>query len=86
MMRGVIVNKPGGAEQLDVALLPVPDRKEDELLVRVHAAAVNRTDILLREGTAGYLVNPLLGIEIAGTVVEASEGASFSIGDKMMGR
>lgn len=85
MMRGIIVKKPGGAEQLTVAQLPVPDRKEDELLVRVHAAAVNRTDILLREGTAGYLANPVLGIEIAGTVVQASEGASFAIGDKVMG-
>lgn len=85
MMRGIIVNKPGGAEQLTVTLLPIPQRKENELLIRVHAAAVNRTDILVREGIADYLTNPVLGIEIAGTVVEASEGASFSNGDRVMG-
>lgn len=55
------------------------------MLIRVHAAAVNRTDILTREGKMGYLTNPILGIEIAGTVVQVNGESSFSIGDRVMG-
>ncbi|WML52233.1 NAD(P)H-quinone oxidoreductase [Neobacillus sp. PS3-12] len=84
-MKGVIVKIPGGPNQLDLVEVPIPKPNEGELLIRVHAAAVNRTDILTREGKIGYLRNPILGIEISGTVVEVNGESSFSIGDRVMG-
>ena len=85
MMKAVIVKKPGGPEQLEVIELPIPKLEEGELLIRVHAAAVNRTDIITREGKIGYAVNPILGVEVAGTVVEINGDSPFSVGDKVMG-
>lgn len=84
-MKGIIVRKPGGPEQLQIADLVVPDIKEDELLVKVHAAAVNRTDIMTREGRATYANNPILGVEVAGTVEKISGSGPYQIGDRVMG-
>lgn len=84
-MKSVIVKKPGGYEQLEVVDMNIPKLKEGELLIKVHSAAVNRTDIITREGKAGYLENPILGVEISGVVTEISGKSSFSIGDRVMG-
>lgn len=84
-MKGVIVNKPGGPEKLEITDLPIPQPQTGELLIEVHAAAVNRMDIVMREGKAGYATNPILGVEVAGTVVEVNGDSSFAVGDKVMG-
>ncbi|MEF9934331.1 MAG: NAD(P)H-quinone oxidoreductase [Clostridium sp.] len=84
-MKSVIVKKPGGYEQLEVVDMNIPKLKEGELLIKVHSAAVNRTDIITREGKVGYLENPILGVEISGVVTEISGKSSFSIGDRVMG-
>ncbi len=84
-MKSVIVKKPGGYEQLEVVDMNIPKLKEGELLVKVHSAAVNRTDIITREGKVGYLENPILGVEVSGVVTEISGKSSFSIGDRVMG-
>ena len=84
-MKAVTVKKPGGPEQLEFVEVAAPEPKKGELLVRVHAAAVNRTDIITREGKVGYAENPILGVEIAGTVVDANGDHSFSSGDRVMG-
>ncbi len=49
-MRAVIVKQPGGPEQLELGEAPLPRPAEDELLVRVQATALNRADILQRQG------------------------------------
>ncbi|WP_188540805.1 NAD(P)H-quinone oxidoreductase [Paenibacillus segetis] len=84
-MRCVVAKKPGGADQLEVVELPKPIPASGELLIRVHTTALNRTDILMREGKTGYVSNPIIGVEIAGTVVEINGVSPFSIGDKVMG-
>lgn len=84
-MKGVIVTKPGGPEQLELADLPMPEPRAGELLIEVHAAAVNRTDIVMREGKAGYATNPILGVEVAGKVIKVNGESSFSVGEKVMG-
>lgn len=84
-MKGVIVNKPGGSEQLKITDLPIPQPQAGELLIEVHAAAVNRTDIVMREGKAGYATNPILGVEVAGTVIEVNGESTYMIGDRVMG-
>jgi tumor protein p53-inducible protein 3 len=43
----------------------------------VKASAINRTDIVSREGKYGYMAFPILGIEVSGEVVETGEGANM---------
>ncbi len=65
---------PGGPELLVPVERPVPVPGDGEVLVRVHAAGVNRPDVLQRLGF--YPVPPgtssILGLEIAGEVVVGS--------------
>lgn len=66
-----------------------PSPKHDEILIKIHAAALNRADLLQRKGTypspAGW--PEWMGLEVAGTVEEMGESAQnkgkFKIGDKV---
>ena len=73
LMRVVEVSKPGGPEVLVLADRPVPAHGDDEVLIRVAAAGLNRADVLQRRGhypsPPGAPTNP--GLEIAGTIVAA---------------
>ncbi|RLL46679.1 NAD(P)H-quinone oxidoreductase [Oceanobacillus piezotolerans] len=84
-MKAITVKKPGGAEQLQVVEYDKPIPRDGELLIRVEAAAVNRTDIMNRESSSGYLDNPILGVEVAGIVEEAGAGAKIAVGTRVMG-
>jgi NADPH:quinone reductase len=81
-MKAVVAPQPDGAEELAVVERPVPRPGKGEVLVRVAAAGVNRPDILQRRGL--YPPPPgapdILGLEIAGQVVEAGEGAEHLAG------
>ncbi|MEK3797150.1 NAD(P)H-quinone oxidoreductase [Peribacillus sp. FSL H8-0477] len=84
-MKAVIVNQPGGAEQMQIQDYEKPKLQPGEILIHVKAAAINRTDILSREGKTGYMSNPILGIEVSGEVVDASPGVTFTAGTRVMG-
>ncbi|MFJ7726188.1 NAD(P)H-quinone oxidoreductase [Neobacillus sp. NPDC097160] len=84
-MKAIVVKQPGGAEQLHFQDVSIPKIKAGELLIKVKAFAINRTDIVTREGKSGYMTNPILGIEVAGEVVEAAEGTTIEIGTRIMG-
>src|SRR5918996_4274122 len=81
-MRAVEITKPGGPEVLQPAERPRPVPGENEILVKVAAAGVNRPDVLQRMGL--YPVPPgasdLPGLEIAGEVVGGST-RQFKIGE-----
>jgi NADPH:quinone reductase len=83
-MRAVEIVKPGGPEVLTPADRPKPQPGENEILVKVAAAGVNRPDVLQRTGN--YPVPPgasdLPGLEIAGEVVGGST-RHFKLGDKV---
>src|SRR5687768_608918 len=74
-MRAVEITQPGGPEVLRPAERPTPVARENEILVKVAAAGVNRPDVLQRMGM--YPVPPgasdLPGLEIAGEVVDTGE-------------
>jgi NADPH:quinone reductase len=74
-MQVVEILRPGGPEVLAVAMRPLPELKSGEVLIRVAAAGVNRPDCFQRAGA--YPPPPghsdLLGLEVAGTVVECAE-------------
>ncbi len=84
VMRAVEIAAPGGPEQLRIASRPTPRPGKGEVLVRVAAAGVNRPDVLQRKGLypppAG--ASDIPGLEIAGTVVAAGQGATHLIGSR----
>jgi NADPH:quinone reductase-like Zn-dependent oxidoreductase len=50
-MRAVIVKQPGGPENMFIGEVPKPFISlPNEILVRVYASAINRADILQRQG------------------------------------
>ncbi|WP_084447084.1 NAD(P)H-quinone oxidoreductase [Hymenobacter roseosalivarius] len=72
-MQAVTVAKAGGPEMLQVRQQPVPQPAVHEVLVRVHAAGVNRPDVLLRQGKyagSGDVQGLIPGLEVAGTIVQ----------------
>lgn len=76
---------PDGSDGIVFVERPVPRPSNGEVLVRVAAAGVNRPDVLQRRGL--YPPPPgasdILGLEIAGTVVDAGRGAGQLIGQKI---
>ncbi|MEA2136722.1 MAG: NADPH:quinone reductase [Solirubrobacteraceae bacterium] len=84
-MMAVVAPQPDGAEELALVERPVPRAGANEVLIKVAAAGINRPDILQRRGL--YPPPPgapdILGLEIAGEVVEAGEGAEPLIGQKV---
>lgn len=87
-MRAVIVNEPGGPEQLCLGEAPTPRPTEQELLVRVRATALNRADIWQRQGKYPPPpgASPILGLEMAGEVVEVGAACTdWKPGDPVFG-
>src|ERR1051325_11297628 len=84
-MKAILVKNPGGPDAMQYGDAPDPTPQADELLVRVHATAVNRADVLQRRGF--YPPPPgasdILGLEIAGEVVRPA--GRWKKGDRVMG-
>ncbi|MCH8071784.1 MAG: NAD(P)H-quinone oxidoreductase [Proteobacteria bacterium] len=86
-MRAIAISEPGAPEVLQEVSVPIPEPGESEVLIRVHAAGVNRPDVLQRLGM--YPVpadaDPLPGLEAAGEVVATGANTSrWQCGDKVM--
>ncbi len=83
-MRAIEIIHPGGPEVLTPCERPMPTLKAGEVLIKVHAAGVNRPDVLQRTGN--YPVPPgasdIPGLEVAGEIVEGDlAGSAFKKGD-----
>lgn len=78
-MRYIAMTGPGGPEVLQVERMPVPTPAADEVLIRVHAAGVNRPDIMQRRGLYPPPpdASPVLGLEVAGEIVAAGANATL---------
>lgn len=87
-MDAITVESPGGPEMLALGFAPDPRPAGDEALVRVHATAVNRADLMQRAGVYPPPpgASPILGLECAGEVVQvpADGGGGFRVGDRVM--
>ena len=89
-MKGVVITSYGGVEGIgvqDVDSLPAPTA--DRVRVRVHAAGLNRADILQRRGSypapPGYPQN-IPGLEFAGEVDAIGDAVrAWEIGDRVFG-
>jgi NADPH2:quinone reductase len=81
-MRAVVADGAGGISLVE---RPVPVPAANEVLIKVSAAGVNRPDVLQRKGLYPPPPNApdILGLEIAGEVVRAGEGADQLVRQKV---
>ena len=84
-MKAVVANEFGGPEVLKYQDAPKPEPKNDEILVRVIAAAVNPVDTYVRQGKFLKSSGPLIiGYDIAGIVERTGpEAKRFKPGDQV---
>mgnify|MGYP001148857687 FL=1 len=82
-MKAMLFEKVG--QPLRLAEVPIPQPGPGQVLLRVHACAVCRTDLHIIDGELSQPKLPLvLGHEIVGTVVQSGEGASaFTAGQRV---
>lgn len=85
-MKAVEIAQPGPPDVLRSCERPTPELKQGEVLIKVHAAGVNRPDVIQRMGH--YPVPPgasdLPGLEIAGEIVDGDmSGTGFRKGDRV---
>ncbi len=83
-MKAILFDQPGGPEVLYLGEAPQPTPSVDELLVQVHATAVNRAEVLQRQGKYPPPpgASPILGLELAGEVVVGA--GAWRPGDRIM--
>ena len=74
-MRAAIVHKPGGPEALILQDLPLPVPTSGQVLIRIRAFGLNRSEMWTRMGDSPGIEFPrILGIEATGTVASAPGG------------
>ncbi len=85
-MKAVIFQKHGGPEVLEYTDFPAPTLKAGEVLIRVRAAALNRMDVMFRNGWPGLKLElpHINGADGSGQVAELGDDATgFRIGDRV---
>jgi putative PIG3 family NAD(P)H quinone oxidoreductase len=87
-MRAVIYTGAGGPEVISLGEVPKPEVRPGHIRVRVHAAGLNRADLMQRRGQ--YPAPPgwpadIPGLEYAGEVEVVRGGSRWKVGDRVMG-
>ena len=91
-MKAVLFRQHGGPEVLEYADSPTPEPKPGEALIRLHAAALNRMDVLVRKGWPGLKLElpHINGADGAGEIVAIDsplpeeEGLEVRVGDRVV--
>jgi len=86
-MKTVLFHRHGGPEVLEYADFPTPEPKPGEVLIRLRAAALNRMDVLVRNGWPGIKLElpHINGADGAGEIAALGEGVSeFKVGDHVV--
>src|SRR2546422_2095588 len=86
-MRAIVIREPGDESVLQMGEAPSPALGPADLRIRVRATAVNRADLLQRQGLYPPPpgASPILGLECAGEVVEVGpEARGFRPGQRVM--
>ncbi len=94
-MKAVVCTKYGPPDVLRIQEVDMPSPKEDEVLIKIHSAAVTTAGLISRKGEPRFArvvtgfskpKNDILGMELAGEIVGlGSEVSSFAIGDNVFG-
>ncbi|WP_460160587.1 NAD(P)H-quinone oxidoreductase [Pseudomonas sp. S2_B10] len=85
-MTRIEITQPGGPEVLQARRVSLPTASEGQVLIRVHAAGINRPDALQRAGKYPMKpgMDPIPGLEVAGEVVAVGTGVTrFAVGDRV---
>ena len=86
-MRAIVIDTPGDEDCLQMGRIGRPGIRPEAVRIEIHAAGVNRADLLQRQGF--YPPPPgaseTLGLECAGVVSELGAGVeAFGLGDRAM--
>jgi NADPH:quinone reductase-like Zn-dependent oxidoreductase len=74
-MKAAVIRQPGGPDVLKIESVPVPVPKRGEVLIRVKAFGLNRSELFTRQGHSPSVRFPrILGIEAVGIVEECPSG------------
>ncbi len=85
-MKTILFHKHGGPEVLEYTEFPMPEPKYGEVLVRLRAAALNRMDVMVRNGWPGLKLElpHINGADGAGEVAGLGENTKgFKIGERV---
>jgi NADPH2:quinone reductase len=83
-MKAIQVKQHGGPDVLEVAEVPVPQPKENEVMVKIAAAGVNFIDVYQREGRYKLPLPFIAGQEGAGTVTAVGTNVTtLKVGDRV---
>ncbi len=90
-MKAIVIEQYGSADQLKEKDMPLPELKDHQVLVELHATSINPVDWKVREG---YLASMLpftfpaiLGWDAAGIISKIGKGVhDFQVGDKVFAR
>ncbi len=86
-MKAVLFHRHGGPEVLEYTEFPTPQPQPGQVLIRLHAAALNRMDVMVRNGWPGLKLEMphINGADGAGEVIALGAGAAdFEIGDHVV--
>lgn len=90
-MKVVLFRRHGGPEVLEYTDFPAPEAKPGEALVRLHAAALNRMDVMVRNGWPGLKLElpHINGADGAGEVVavrppDDADSSGLRVGDRVV--
>jgi len=82
-MQAAVIYEAGGPEVLKIESRPIPTPQSGEVLIRVKAFGLNRSEMFTRQGHSPGVAFPrILGIEAVG-LVEAAPGNEFQKGEKV---
>ena len=81
MMKAAVIYKAGGPEVLEIESRPIPSPKNGEVLIRIKAFGLNRSELFTRQGHSPNVKFPrILGIEAVG-LIEQAPGNEFRRGE-----
>ena len=85
-MKAVYLSGHGGNEVVQIGDRPMPVRQAGEVLVRLHAATLNRVDLYMRDSGAGitHTLPQVMGIDGAGVVEAVDAGQGVSVGQRVL--
>lgn len=87
-MKAMLIRRYGGPDVFEAGEIEAPRPSRGEILVRVRGSSVNPVDTAIRSGMLRFFIRlrlpAVLGVDIAGEVVERGEGATrFAAGDRV---
>src|SRR5262245_11846719 len=86
-MKAIVFDTPGAEDVLKLGEVPAPSMSAEDLRIRVRATAVNRADLLQRQGMYPPPpgASPVIGLECAGDVTEVGAAVKgWKVGDRAM--